>query len=241
MRQVPRLFVAGPLAVGAAVSLEGGQVHYLGGVLRLREGAPVWLCDDMTGEWDARVAAVGRKRIELVVEALRRPREAVADLWLCAAPIKGARWEWVAEKACELGVARLVPVLTERTVVRQVNAARLRAHMIEAAEQCGRTALPELADAVTLPELLAGFGGRRLVFADEDGREAVREMAAAAAPAAVLIGPEGGFSDGERAAIRRVAGAVPVSLGPRILRADTAAVAAVALWQAFAGDGAIGD
>jgi 16S rRNA (uracil1498-N3)-methyltransferase len=236
MRQVPRLFVAAPLAAGITIDVDPGQAHYLAGVLRLAAGAAVLLCDDATGEWAATVASADRRRVSLHVGENLRPREAAPDLWLCAAPIKAARWEWLAEKACELGVARLVPVLTERTVVRNINPVRLRAHMVEAAEQCGRTALPVLGDATPLAALLAAWPVNRvLVFADEAGGAAAATLARCPAPAAIIIGPEGGFSAAERAAIRAVAGAHAITLGPRILRADTAAVAAIAVWQAAHG------
>jgi 16S rRNA (uracil1498-N3)-methyltransferase len=232
----PRLYVDLPLAAGAALTLPVPQSHYLAQVMRRAPGDAVRLFDDRTGEWLARIAAAGRKAVEVVVEAQLGPREQVADLWLCAAPLKRGRIDWVAEKACELGVARLAPVLTRRTVVDKLNLDRLRAHMIEAAEQCGRTALPELAEPVTLAALLKAWpAGRTLYFADETGGGAPLASAVKPGPAAILIGPEGGFEPGEAAAIAALPDALPVSLGPRILRADTAAVAAVAVWQAMAG------
>ena len=173
-----------------------------------------------------------------VTEQLRA-REPVPDLWLCAAPIKKGRIDWMAEKACELGVARLVPVLTRRTVVDRLNLDRLRAHMIEAAEQCGRTALPELAEPVKLAALLRDWpGDRTLFFADETGgAPALAAMRAQPGPAAILIGPEGGFDDGgARRRSARCRQAVGIALGPRILRADTAAAAAVACGWRAAGD-----
>jgi len=174
--------------------------------------------------------------VTLDVRELLAPRERVPDLWLVAAPLKKGRVDWMAEKACELGVARFVPVVTRRTVVDRPNVDRLRAHMIEAAEQCGRTALPEVAEPVKLAALLRDWpDGRALYFADEQGGAPARAAMKPGA-AAILIGPEGGFDDEERAAIRATPGAVPISLGPRILRADTAAAAAVAVWMAAAGD-----
>ena len=163
-------------------------------------------------------------------------RELVPDLWLLTAPIKKGRIDWIIEKACELGVARIVPVLTQRTIVDKINPDRLSAHMIEAAEQCGRTALPELAEMVKLTAMLANWpADRTLIFADEAGGAPMAE-AITPGPAAILIGPEGGFTDDERAAIRAHPAARGVSLGPRILRADTAVVAAITLWMAIAGD-----
>ena len=235
---VPRLYVEGPLHSGASVTLPPAAGHYLTGVMRRGPGDPVLLFDDATGEWRAAVAEAGRRAVTLTVGERVRERESVPDLWLCAAPLKRGRIDWVAEKACELGVARLVPVLTERAVVERLNLERLKAHMVEAAEQCGRTALPGLAEPVGLTALLAGWPrGRALLFADETGGAPMAEAARGApAPAAILIGPEGGFAPAERAAILRVPGAVGVSLGPRVLRADTAAAVAVGVWQAVAGD-----
>ncbi len=234
----PRLHVATPLADGAAVPVDGSQAHYLLGVMRLRVGDPVKLFDDATGEWLAIAESVGKRDLLLRVTARLREREAVPDFWLCFAPIKKGRIDWLVEKACELGVARLVPVLTRRTVVDKLNLDRLRAHLIEAAEQCGRTALPELAEPVKLPALLRNWPqDRALFFADETGGlPPLPTMRAHVGPAALLIGPEGGFDDAEREGVRALPQAVGVSLGPRILRADTAAIAATGLWMAAAGD-----
>lgn len=230
----PRLFVDVPLAEGLMFALPAAASNYLGAVMRLGTGDTVRLFDDQTGEWKATVASAGKRGVEVRVGVRLSVREAVPDVWLCAAPIKRQRIDWVAEKACELGVARLVPVLTRRTIVDRVNLARLRAHMIEAAEQCGRTALPVLVEPVALETLLAGWPAERaLLFADETGGAA---MPRALPPAAILIGPEGGFDADERAAIRAHPNATAIALGPRILRADTAAVAAIALWQARCGD-----
>jgi len=232
----PRLFVDTPLSASAAVTLAAPASHYLASVMRLGPGDAVRLFDDRSGEWLARIDGGTRKALGVRIEAQLRPRETVPDLWLCVAPLKRGRIDWLAEKACELGVARLVPVLTRRTVVDKLNLDRLRAHMIEAAEQCGRTALPELREPVALAALLRDWPtGRTLVFADETGGVPLREVARPG-PAAILIGPEGGFTPDERAAVRAVPGAVGVSLGPRILRADTAAAVAVGVWQALAGD-----
>jgi 16S rRNA (uracil1498-N3)-methyltransferase len=234
----PRLFIDQTLSDGLELRIEGGQAHYLLSVMRLKPGAAVKLFDDRTGEWLGEVAVTGKRDLLVRIAARLRDREAVPDLWLCVAPIKRGRIDWVAEKASELGVARLVPVATRRAVVDKLNAERLRAHMIEAAEQCERTALPELAELVPLDALLRNWPTeRRLFFADEEGGapmlDAVRMQPG---PAAILIGPEGGFHPHERAAIRAVPMAVPVSLGPRILRAETAALTAVSVWMAAAGD-----
>ena len=236
MSQIPRLFLSEELAEGALVALDGGQAHYLAGVLRLRPGDAVHLLDDATGEWEAKVAEVARRTLLLRVLALRRPREIAPDLWLLVAPLKRQRFEWVIEKACELGVRKIQPVLTRRTVVERLNAGRLRAHMVEAAEQCERTALPTLGEAEPLGALLAGWeAGRVLLFADEEGGERMADVAPLRCPAAILIGPEGGFDAAERASILRLPDCRRLSLGPNILRADTAAVAAIAQFQALAG------
>ena len=233
---LPRLYVDQALAEDARLTLEGQEANYLAAVLRLGAGAKVKLFDDRSGEWLAEIVEAGKKRVALTVGTKLREREAVPDLWLAFAPIKRGRIDWIAEKAAELGVARLVPVVTQRTIVDRVNTERLRVHMIEAAEQCERTALPELADTVKLDRLLAGWpAGRALLFADEQGGEPLAH-AAGPGPAAILIGPEGGFTPEERGAIRTLPDARPVSLGPRILRADTAAVAGVSVWMAPAGD-----
>jgi 16S rRNA (uracil1498-N3)-methyltransferase len=235
----PRLYVDMPLGQGAVLTLPVPQSHYLAQVMRRAPGDVVRLFDGRSGEWAARLLSVGRKAVEVSLESQSAPQEIVQDLWLCAAPLKRGRIDWVAEKACELGVARFVPLLTRRTVVDKLNLDRLRAHMVEAAEQCGRTALPDMAEPVTLAALLRDWpAGRTLIFADETGGMAMVEaFRTAAAPAAILIGPEGGFTPEERAAIRAVPGALAISLGPRILRADTAAAVAVGVWQALAGDG----
>jgi len=237
-QSTPRLYVEEPLAAGAAVRLVGGQAHYLGGVMRTKAGDPVKLFDGVTGEWLAVAETVGKRELTLVVTERLRAPEAVPDLWLIAAPLKKGRIDWLAEKACELGVARLALVETRRTVVDRVNLDRLRAHMIEAAEQCGRVAVPELREPARLPALLRDWDpARTLYFADETGGvPALAAMRERAGSAAILIGPEGGFTAEERDAIRAQPGAVGVSLGPRILRADTAAASAVSLWMAAAGD-----
>jgi 16S rRNA (uracil1498-N3)-methyltransferase len=224
------------LTAGASLTLDGPPANYLGNVLRLGAGAQVKLFDDRTGEWLAEIADAGRKRVSLTVVRHLREREPVPDLWLLFAPTKRGRIDWLIEKATELGAARLVPVLTQRTVVDRLNLERLRAHAIEAAEQCERTALPELAAPAKLAAFLREWpDDRTLYFADENGGAPLL-AAAERGPAALLIGPEGGFTDEERAQIRAVPQARPVSLGPRILRADTAAIAALSLWMAAAGD-----
>ncbi|MDQ3139479.1 MAG: 16S rRNA (uracil(1498)-N(3))-methyltransferase [Pseudomonadota bacterium] len=237
LSSLPRLFVEQPLSQDAVVILDGPAANYLGAVLRLGAGDTVKLFDDRSGEWLAEVTDAGKRRISLHIVRKLREREEVPDLWLLFAPIKRGRIDWLVEKATELGVARLVPAITQRTIVDRVNIARLRAHAIEAAEQCDRTALPALEDPQKLERLLADWpSDRALLFADEAGGEPLARAAEIRGPAAILIGPEGGFTDAERAAIRAVPAARAVSLGPRILRADTAALAAISLWMAAAGD-----
>jgi 16S rRNA (uracil1498-N3)-methyltransferase len=236
-QSTPRLFVETPLAPGP-LRIDGSQAHYLVAVMRMKPGDPVKLFDDVSGEWLGVASHVGKRDIILDITGHLREREAVPDLWLCAAPLKKGRIDWMVEKACELGVARVVPVVTRRAVVDNPKHDRLRAHMIEAAEQCGRTAIPELADTVKLAALLRDWPPTRaLFFADETGgAPALEAMRAHPGPAAILIGPEGGFDADERGAIRATPGAVGISLGPRILRADTAAAAAVSLWMGANGD-----
>ena len=233
---LPRLYVEERLSEGRELTLEGPQAHYLAGVLRLGAGSQVKLFDNVSGEWRGEVTEAGKRRVSLRITQHLREREAVPDLWLLFAPIKRGRIDWLVEKATELGVARLVPVLTQRTIVDRVNVERLRAHAIEAAEQCERTALPELEDMQKLDHLLREWpGDRRLLFADEMGGTPLTQ-AAENRPTAILMGPEGGFTDEERNALLSLPQARAVSLGPRILRADTAALAAVSLWMSAAGD-----
>jgi 16S rRNA (uracil1498-N3)-methyltransferase len=237
-RSAPRLFVPGPLHAGGEVQVEGPQAHYLLRVMRVGEGDAVILCDDMTGEWAAPVTGVGKRYLTLRVAEQLRPREKVPDVWLCAALLKKDRFDLVLEKATELGVARIQPVLTRRCVADKLNLERARGLVVEAAEQCARTALPELAEPVKLETMLRDWPAERtLFFADELGGEsAASAFAGVSGPAALLIGPEGGFDDAERTAIRALAQARAIGLGPRILRGETAAIAALSLWMATAGD-----
>jgi 16S rRNA (uracil1498-N3)-methyltransferase len=229
-----RLFTETPLDGLVELRIDGAQAHYLISVMRVKVGTRLKLFDDVSGEWLAEVAMLGKRDLIVTMLGHLKPRESVPDLWLAAAPIRRARYDWVAEKACELGVARFIPVLTRRAVVDKVKDDRLRTHMIEAAEQCGRTALPEVAEQVRLIDWLKTLGGRTLFFADEEGGAALaKAIAAHPGPAAILIGPEGGFDDTERSAILATKSAVAVSLGNQILRADTAAVAAVSVWMAL--------
>ncbi len=237
-KSAPRLFVSGPLDEGAQVSIEGAQAHYLARVMRAGVGDLVILCDDRTGEWAATIASLGKREVTARCDMRLRAREDVPDFILYAALLKKDRFDLVLEKATELGVRRIQPVLTRRCVADKLNAERARAIVTEAAEQCARTALPELAEPVKLDPLLRGHdAGRALFFADENGGEpAATAFAAHPGPAALLIGPEGGFDDGERSSIRALPAACPISLGPRILRGETAAISAMALWMAIVGD-----
>ncbi|MBK6719014.1 MAG: 16S rRNA (uracil(1498)-N(3))-methyltransferase [Sphingomonadales bacterium] len=237
-QSTPRLFVESPLADSIELSVSGPQAHYLISVMRMKIGSPIKLFDSISGEWLAEVAIIGKRDLILRVTGQLRAREAVPDIWLLAAPIKKARIDLVAEKACELGVARYQPVITRRTVIERLNMDRLRSHMVEAAEQCGRTMLPDMAEPIKLAALLRAWPTDRILyFADESGGEPFANAAAARqGPAAILIGPEGGFDDEERTAIRAHPQSVPISLGPRILRAETAAIAALSIWMASAGD-----
>ena len=235
-RSLPRLFVEPPLSAEVAVGLDAGQANYLGNVLRLKEGGEVLLFDGVSGEWLARVVEAGKRRMILGVVEPTRAQESVPDLTLAFAPIKKGRIEFLVEKAVELGVARLEPVITRRTIVDKVNLERMRAHIVEAAEQCGRTALAAIAAPVKLDAFLKSHDpARTLYFADETGGEPA--MAAfVPGPATILIGPEGGFTPEEAGAVRTLPTAKAISLGPRILRAETAALAAVTTYMALAGD-----
>jgi len=206
--------------------------------MRVSPGDAVILCDDKTGEWLARVSKAGKRNVALIVEDHLREREQVPDFTLCAALLKKQNFDLVLEKATELGVRRIQPVLTRRCVADKLNPDRARTIVTEAAEQCARTALPEIAAPVRLETLLADWPeGRTLFFADEAGGDpAAQAFADCSKPAALLVGPEGGFEDAERTAIREHQDALAISLGPRILRGETAAIAATALWMGLAGD-----
>ena len=237
-KSAPRLFVEAPLAEGMQVGLDGPQAHYLSRVMRIAPGDAVVLCDNLTGEWAVRVIEADKRNVMVTCEALLRPREQVPDFTLCAGLLKKDRFDLVLEKACELGVRRIQPVLTRRCVADKLNLERARSILVEAAEQCARTALPELLAPVKLDGLLNAWEpGRALYFADENGGEnAAQQFAAHPGPAALLTGPEGGFDEAERAAIRALAQTRAITLGPRILRGETAAIAATALWMGTRGD-----
>ena len=232
----PRLFIDLPLGLDAAPAIDGPAAHYLLHVMRMKAGDPILLFDNRSGEWLGVVADAGKRSLVVRIERQTRERERVPDLWLCFAPVKKARLDWIIEKATELGVARLQPVITERTIVERVKQERLAAQIVEACEQCGRTTLPDLAEPVKLPRLLQSWPAERaLIFADEAGGHPLSTLAAPA-PAAILTGPEGGFTDRERAMLLDCPAIRRMTLGPRILRAETAAIAATSLWMAQHGD-----
>ena len=237
-----RLYVDAPLADGARVTLSREQANYLLNVLRLAAGDSVIIFNGHEGEWRAVLADTGRKAASLdVVEGLRG-QEAGPDIHYLFAPLKHARLDYMVQKAVEMGAARLRPVLTRRTQAQRVNLERMRANVIEAAEQCGILTIADIEEPLTLEKALAQWPqDLLLVFCDEDAPmadpvAALRQRAAPGAPIAVLIGPEGGFDPSERALLMRMEQTLAISLGPRILRADTAAVAALALVQAAVGD-----
>ena len=235
-RSLPRLYVDTPLAAGAQIDLDAAQANYLGNVMRLKEGGRLLLFDGMSGEWLAEVVEASRKRMRLVVGEPTKPQEAVPDLWLAFAPVKKGRVDWLVEKAVELGAARLQPVVTQRTIVDKLNLDRMRAHIVEAAEQCGRTVLADIDEPVRLEAFLrARDPDRMLYFADETGG-APAPASFEPGPATLLIGPEGGFTPEEASTIRTAPNAQAIGLGPRILRAETAALAAIAAWMGTAGD-----
>jgi len=236
-----RLFVDAPLAAGGEISLDRDQANYLFNVLRLERGDAVLVFNGRDGEWRASLESVGKRTASITVSARTRAQTARGDLHFLFAPLKHARLDYLVQKSVEMGVSRLQPVITRHTQVTRVNLARMRANVIEAAQQCGVLAIPDVTEPKPFEKILADTD-RVLVFCDEDV-EVKDPLAALAAarpapgrPLAVLIGPEGGFAEDERAALLKRPNVVQIALGPRILRADTAAVAALALIQAVLGD-----
>jgi 16S rRNA (uracil1498-N3)-methyltransferase len=237
----PRLFIDAPLAAGETVELEHSQSNYLGNVLRLSAGATILVFNGRDGEWQASI--LGRKRPDsLTITARTRPQDRLPDLAYIFAPLKHARLDYMVQKAVEMGVSSLQPVLTRFTQVSRVNSERMRANVIEAAEQCGILSLADVAEPMALDRYLSQRDGKRLlVFCDEAAAtanpvQALQGGSTGANGIDVLIGPEGGFAEEERALLLRQPLTLKLSLGPRILRADTAAVAALALVQAALGD-----
>ena len=238
-----RLYVDHALGAGQPVVLSRDQAHYLSGVMRLGPGARLRVFNGVDGEWLAEIAEIGKRGGTLTAVEQTAPLRRPPDLWLLFAPIKKARTDFIVEKAAELGAARILPVQTRFTNTERIRRDRLQAHAIEAAEQCGGTYVPEVTDLQPLAKLLDTWPeDRALVFCDETLSDdpawagGGESGAMPPAPAAILIGPEGGFSDDERARLRALPQSVAIGLGPRILRADTAAVAALTLWQAAQGD-----
>jgi len=237
----PRLFVDAPLGEGRTIALDHNQSNYLGNVLRLQSGDAVLAFNGRDGEWQASLS--GRKRPDqLTIGAQTRPQDRLPDLAYVFAPLKHARLDYIVQKAVEMGAARLQPVLTRHTQVARVNETRMRANAIEAAEQCGILSLAEIADPVPLERFLGERDGERLLVFCDEAAEVADPLAALTATRAagrgidVLIGPEGGFAEDERSLLLRQPRILRLSLGPRILRADTAGVAALALVQAALGD-----
>lgn len=240
-----RLCVDHPLGPGQSLPLTEAQAHYLFGVMRIGVGAALLIFNGRDGEWRASVSAAGKRGGVLTCEEQTRPQLVTPDLWLLFAPVKKARTDFIVEKAVELGAARLVPVQSDFTNAERIRPDKLAAHVREAAEQCETTFLPDVAALTPLPRVLSGWDpARRILWADES---AVRTAEGATSPAAlcaglppgpwaILIGPEGGFSEKERAHLRSLPFVVPIALGPRILRAETAALALMTLWQAHLGD-----
>ena len=244
--RTPRLFVEAVLAEGGEVALEREQANYLLNVLRLKPGGDVLVFNGREGEWRARLAASGKKGAKLGIVERTREQTAAFDLHYLFAPLKHARLDYMVQKAVEMGASRLWPVLTRHTQAERVNLARMRANAIEAAEQCGILNVAEIGEPVKFDSMVRGWkADRLLVFCDEDAevQDPVAALSAARGggiagrlPVSVLIGPEGGFAGEERAALSKLPNVVRLALGPRILRADTAAVAALSLVQAVLGD-----
>jgi 16S rRNA (uracil1498-N3)-methyltransferase len=240
--KAPRLFVRVPLAAGTRVPLEWSKAHYLLNVMRLKEGDAILLFNGVDGEWLA-VLGGGRKASTMSIERRTRPQETPPDLHYLFAPLKQARLDYMVQKAVELGVGVLSPVLTQHTQVNRMNRERMDANAVEAVEQCGMVALPVINEPMQLRSILEAWpdqqAGRRIIFCDEgkgDGDPVAILTALPRGPLAVLVGPEGGFSDDEQALLRGLPFVTAIPLGPRIMRADTAAVAALALVQATLGD-----
>jgi 16S rRNA (uracil1498-N3)-methyltransferase len=240
-----RLFIDQPMVAGAILPLDKQQMNYLINVLRMGEGDSLLVFNGINGEWQAQLTAVQKKSAALMLLDQTRSQSPLGNIWLCFAPIKSARLDYVVQKAVEMGASKLIPMITNRTQggrgAAKLNLDRMRANMIEAAEQCGVLAIPELSNQTKLAGLLESLApDRHIIFCDEsaevtDSLEALQHVPRGA-PVALFIGPEGGFDENERKAILNRTPVTPIALGPRILRADTAAVAALTLVQIACGD-----
>jgi 16S rRNA (uracil1498-N3)-methyltransferase len=235
-----RLYVTGDLGEGVAVALDEGQTHYLLHVLRAKAGNLVSLFNGRDGEWLAEITSAAKRGVTATCRKQTQPQAGTPDIWLAFAPVKKTPSDYLVQKATELGASVLLPVFTRRTIVARINEERMAANAIEAAEQSGRLSVPEIRAGVTLDKLLSAWPNeRRLLFCDEGGDAKAMTQAARESrggPTAILTGPEGGFDPVEREALRALPFVTPVTLGPRILRADTAALAALAIWQSVGGD-----
>ena len=238
--RAPRLFIDEPLTGGAELTLGRDQTHYLVNVMRREAGEAALLFNGRDGEWAAVIGEIGRRSAQLTVTEQLRPQAAPQDIRYCFAPLKRARLDFIAQKATELGAAALQPVVTRYTVATRVNMDRLRANAVEAAEQCGVLWVPDLAEPMPLERCLAERDNARLLIFCDEGAPLANPIAALSAaapgPLDVLIGPEGGFTEEERAAVKSCDKVLALSLGPRIMRADTAGIAALSLVQAVLGD-----
>ena len=236
MASIIRLYVDHPLGVGQSVPLNREQSHYLFGVMRRGVGEVLELFNGRDGEWLARVVQAGKRNAILLCESNSKPMMLPPDLWMMFAPIKKARTDFIVEKATEMGAAQILPVQTDFTNSERIRQDRLQNHALEAAEQCGGTYVPPVMELQKLSKLLDGWDDRHIMFCDENRVGEAVALSQQPGPLAILIGPEGGFSPAERERLEAMPQAQGVSLGPRILRADTAAVAALALWQTSLGD-----
>ena len=234
-----RLYVDAPLGEDAAVQATAEQAHYLGRVMRLGVGDPVLLFNGRDGEWRAEIARIDKRAADLVARERTRDQDEAAGPWLAFAPIKKTGTDFIIQKATELGASRLMPVATGNTQTGRTNTERLRAQAVEAAEQCERLTLPEVSDMTDLAELLAGWPSERTLFVLDEtggGKPIAAAAAAAGGPVGFLVGPEGGFQARELDRFATIPSVTPVTLGSRILRAETACLAALSVWQAVAGD-----
>ncbi len=240
MASIIRLYIDGPLSAGQLVDLPSDQAHYVNNVMRLSVGDELALFNGQDGEWSARIIEARKKRCSLEVGTKTRGQDSSPDLWLVFAPIKKQRLDFIIEKATELGVSALKPVITRRTIVSKIRTDRLHAQAIEASEQCERLNIPQVDDAVSLPQLLNDWPSERRLFVldERGGAEPILEafQNTEPGPHAILTGPEGGFDPSELDLLRKNSFVTPISVGPRILRADTAALAAISCWQSVLGD-----